>query len=220
MIINWSWSSSCSVTVLFQIAYYRLFHTTNIVHFRQPLAYRVSQNRLPTEFWGQGDVGRLIFWTNLDYPGHIGPFGPFWATFDHFGPPCPKNLVSLQSSQFFLATFWDTLYTKVYTPMMINITCLLKAELFPWDPCNAQNRLLKCRQSMYRWKFTSDKVASGGQFVFSAIRLSARPLPICPMKTDWTCREDRNQGVEFGSKMRFFSFLYFYQPYGKSSLRY
>ena len=62
---------------------------------------------------------------------------------------------------------------------------------------------------MQRWKFASEKVVSGGQFVFSAIRLSARPLPICPMKTDWTCREDRNQGVEFGSKMRFFSFLYF-----------
>ena len=88
--------------------------------------------------------------------------------------------------------------------MMINITCLLKAELFPWDPCNAQSRLQKCRQSMQRWKFTSDKVVSGGQFVFSAIRLFVCPLPICPMKTDWTCREDRNQGVEFGAFFLFY----------------
>ena len=65
---------------------------------------------------------------------------------------------------------------------------------------------------MQRWKFASDKVVSGGQYVFSAIRLFVRPLPICPMKTDWTCREDRNQGVELSSTMRFFLFLKFDQP--------
>ena len=134
----------------------------------------------------------------------LGHFGPHLTTLDRLAQ---KSWSPYKALKILLATFCDTLYTTMYTPMIINITCILKAELFPWDPCNAQNRLLECRQSMHRWKFRRDKVASGGQFVFSAIRLFVRPLPICPMKTDWTCREDRNQGVEFSSTMRFFPFI-------------
>ena len=65
----------------------------------------------------------------------FGHFGPHLTTLDRLAQ---KSWSPYKALKILLATFCDTLYTTMYTPMMINITCILKAELFPWDPCTEQ----------------------------------------------------------------------------------
>ena len=79
----------------------------------------------------------------------FGHFGPHLTTLDRLAQ---KSWSPYKALKILLATFCDTLYTTMYTPMMINITCLLKAELFPWDPCN-------CHLPTQFWEAVSKKHA-------------------------------------------------------------